>query len=318
MPRTVSVVIPVYNAQETIGKCLDSIIGQDYQPIEIIAINDGSTDDSLAVLQRYAATNANLVVIDTPNQGVSKTRDNAIAIATGEFLAFVDCDDYIDPDYVTTYMGQMDDNHDIVIGGWRRVDGQGKLMFERSLGGSEWESYINVYAWSKLYRRDFLVANNVQFLDYGIGEDVYFAFTTKAKHARVKIISYVGYTWTNNATSVSNTSHKGLNQNLDVLHLLGKINSLFQNKPELLRYYYRRFLVWWLLYSGRQATREEFLLEHRRVMAWIDDNRVRTSLTPFSPRLAGETLFERLSVFAFSALERFHLLGPFAFVYCKG
>lgn len=318
MPKTVSVVIPVYNAQETIGKCLDSILGQDYGPVEIIAINDGSTDGSLAVLNGYAAANDSIVVIDTPNQGVSNTRNNAINIATGDYLIFVDCDDYIDPDYVTTYMNQMDDNLDIIIGGWRRVDEQGKLMFERSLHGSEWESYINVYAWSKLYRRDFLVKNGVQFLDYGIGEDMYFAFTTKAKGARVKIISYVGYTWTNNTASVSNTSHKGLKQDLDVLYLLGKLNSLFDGKPELLRYYYRRFLVWWLLYSGRQATPTEFLTEHKRVMRWISDNSVRTSLTPFSPRLSGEKPFERLSVFTFAVIERLHLLRLFALLYCKG
>lgn len=314
----VSFVIPVYNAENTIVRCLDSIVHQDYEPIEVIAINDGSTDGSLGILREYEAGHDNVVVIDTPNRGVSVTRNDGIRMATGEYLAFVDCDDYIDDDYASTYVSQMDARHDIVVGGWRRRTGAGKLMFERELSGSEWESYINVYTWSKLYRRDFLLENNVQFLDYGIGEDMYFAFTARARHARMKVIDYVGYTWVNNDVSVSNTAHKGLKKNLDVLYLLDKINALFNVKPEMLKYYYKRFLVWWLLYSGKQATPDDFLAEHDRVMRWIDENQVRSRLTPFSPRLRGEKLFERLSVFTFGIIERLHLLRLFSLVYCRG
>lgn len=314
----ISFVIPVYNAENTIRRCLDSILQQDYAPIEIVAMNDGSADGSLEILREYERLYDNMVVVDSPNQGVAPTRNKGIQIATGDYLAFVDCDDYIDKDFASTYMAQMSQRHDIVIGGWRRRYETGKLMFERALGGSEWESYINVYTWSKLYRRDFLVKNNVEFLDYGIGEDMYFAFTARARHARMKVIDYVGYTWTDNEESVSNTAHKGLKKDLDVLYLLDKINSLFNVKPELLKYYYRRFLVWWLLYSGKQASPQEFIVEHDRVMRWIDANHVKSSLTPFSPMLRGERLFERLSVFTFGFMARLHLLRLFASVYCRG
>jgi len=315
---TTSFVVPVYNAEITIRRCLDSILGQTVGDIELIAMNDGSTDGSLGILRQYEASHPNVIVVDTPNRGVSVTRNDGIRMATGEYLVFVDCDDYIDPDYLSTYLAQMDDAHDIVIGGWRRCDGQGKLLFERRLNGSEWESYINVYTWSKLYRREFLLDNNVQFLDYGIGEDMYFAFTARARHARVKVIDYVGYTWVDNDVSVSNTAHKGLKKNLDVLYLLDKINALFSVKPEMLKYYYRRFLVWWMLYSGKQATRTDFVAEHARVMGWIDANHVRSRLSPFSGMLRGEKLFERLSVFTFGLLERLHLMRLFALVYCRG
>ena len=315
--QTVSFVIPVYNAEATIRRCLDSILCQDGS-VEVVAVNDGSTDSSLEILREYETSHRNVVVVDQPNQGVSLTRNKAIGIATGDYLVFVDCDDYLDRDYLKVYMAHMADDCDVVVGGWRRRDEAGKLISERRMTGSEWETYINIYPWDKVYRRDFLVANNIEFLNYGIGEDVYFASMAKTKHARIKVIDYVGYTWTYNRTSVSNTVHKGLRQGLDVLYLLGKINDLFAEKPEFLKYYYRRFLVWWLLYSGKAATSGDFLAEHRRVMEWLRDNGVRSRLTAFSWRLRGERLFDRLFMFAFSLLEYLHLLRPFAAIYCRG
>jgi len=315
---TVSFVIPVYDAEMTIRRCLDSIIAQDYPDIEVVAVNDGSRDRSLEILREYESLHPNIVVIDQANQGVSLTRNRAIGIATGEYLVFVDCDDYLDPDYLSTYMAQMDSGCDIVVGGWRRRDETGKLISQRRMIGSEWETYINIYPWDKVYRRDFLVNNKIEFLNYGIGEDVYFASMAKTKRARIKVIDYVGYTWTYNEASVSNTAHKGLKQDLDVLYLLGKINDLFVDKPEFLKYYYRRFLVWWLLYSGREATMGEFLAEHARVMGWLNDNQVASRLTAFSFRLRGERLFDRLFMFAFGVMERLHLLSAFALVYCRG
>ena len=316
--KTVSFVVPVFNAEATIRRCLDSILGQGYESIEIVAVNDGSTDQSLEILREYEAAHSNVVVVDQPNQGVSLTRNKAIGIATGEYLVFVDCDDYLDPDYLTVYLAQMDQECDIVVGGWRRRDESGRLISERRMTGSEWETYINIYPWDKIYRRDFLVENRIEFLNYGIGEDVYFASMAKTKQARIKVIDYIGYTWVYNETSVSNTVHKGLKQGLDVLYLLGKVNALFSDKPEFLKYYYRRFLVWWLLYAGKEATSVDFLAEHRRVMGWLRDNGVKSRLTAFSPQLRGEKLFDRLFMFAFSALEHLHLLKPFAALYCRG
>ncbi|MCL2489255.1 MAG: glycosyltransferase [Propionibacteriaceae bacterium] len=318
--KTVSVVIPVYNAHESLRRCLNSVLSQGRDGVEIIAMNDGSNDDSLEILREYEQRYENVIVVDTPNQGVALTRNRGIDIATGEYLAFVDCDDYIDPDYLNTYLDNLDQDYDIVIGGWRRRDADGRLLLERRLKGSEWETYINIYPWSKVFKRQFLLDNEVGFLDYGIGEDLFFTYSlgAKAKNPRVKVINYVGYTWTMNGASVSNTAHKGLNDSLDILFVLNRVDEQFADKPELLKYYYRRFLVWWLLYSGRKATPSHFVAEHDRVMKWINENNLRSSLTPFSRRLRGERLFERLSVFGFGIIERLHLVPLFAAIYCKG
>lgn len=317
MGKLVSVIVPVFNAGSTVARCLDSILAQGYDAMEILAINDGSTDDSLDVLHEYEAKHG-IRVVNQANQGVANTRNTAIGLATGEYLTFVDDDDYLDPDFLNTYMGSLDQDYDIVIGGWRRRDGAGKLIYERRMHGSQWETYINVYAWCKIYKRDFLVSNEIEFLSYGIGEDLYFTFSAMACNPRVKLIDYVGYTWTDNQSSVSNTSHKGFNPNLDVLFLLDKIKGKFDTPTRMLSYYFRRFLVWYLLYSGRQATPAAFMTEHRRVTSWLRVNRGAKSLTPFSPQLRGEKLFERLSVLVMSIIGCLHLVRPFATLYCRG
>jgi len=293
-------------------------LAQNHHDIEVIAINDGSTDDTFEILKQYERAHDNFVLLDQPDIGVARTCNRGISVATGEYVVVVDSDDYIDSDFLDVYLANAHPGCDVVIGGWRRATNEGRLIYERHLKGSRWETYINIYPWSKLYRREFLLANKIEFLDYGIGEDVYFTFCLKAHHARVRVISYVGYTWTHVTTSISNTAHKGLNSDLDVLYLLNKVNDLFRTKPELLKYYFRRFAVWWLLYSGRDASSATFIAEHDRVMNWIRDHDVATKLTPFSKRLVGERLFERALVAGFSVIERLHLLPLFASVYCRG
>jgi len=315
--KTVSVVIPVYNAEDAIRRCLDSIFAQDYAATEVVAIDDGSTDNSLAILNEYRSTHSNLRVISQTNQGIARTRNRGIEIATGDFLLFVDNDDTLDQDYIQTYIHHLDQDYDIVIGGWRRRDSTGKLIYERRMKGFEWETYINTYPWDKLYKREFLLQNDVRFLDYGIGEDVYFTLRAKASNPKIKLIDYVGYTWFLEKASVSNTAHKGLNKNLDVIHLLNKVDGLFGERPQLLGYYYKRFLVWYMLYSGRDSDAASFMAEYHRLWAWLRAHQGST-LTPFSRLLGGEKPFERLSVFGFSVIGALRLMRPFAVLYCTG
>ncbi len=91
----VSIIVPVYNTAEFLPQCLDSIINQTLQDIEIICVNDGSTDNSLSILQEYAKNDKRIVIINQENSGLSCSRNNALRIATGEYVQFVDSDDYI-------------------------------------------------------------------------------------------------------------------------------------------------------------------------------------------------------------------------------
>ena len=91
----VSIIVPVYNVEKYLSKCLESLINQTLKDIEIICVNDGSTDNSLSILKEYANKDSRIKIIDKQNEGVSVARNTGIEVATGEYLIFVDSDDYL-------------------------------------------------------------------------------------------------------------------------------------------------------------------------------------------------------------------------------
>lgn len=116
MKRKVSVIIPVYNAESTLKRCLDSVGTQTYTNLEFLLINDGSTDNSLEICQAYAAKDPRIAVHTQKNAGPSAARNNAIDMATGDYLTFVDSDDYIEPDMIERMVAAAEEHAvDMVI-----------------------------------------------------------------------------------------------------------------------------------------------------------------------------------------------------------
>ena len=114
----VSIVIPVYNAGNRLRRCLDSIRGQTYEQLQVILIDDGSQDDSLAICHQYAEIDNRILVLSHENHGVSFTRNCGIDAADGDYLMFCDADDYVLPDMVQRYLELAKVSHaDVVIGG---------------------------------------------------------------------------------------------------------------------------------------------------------------------------------------------------------
>ena len=104
----ISIVVPVYNVEKYLPKCLDSLIGQTYQDIEIICVNDGSTDGSLEILEQYATKDPRIIVISQENQGPSETRNKGVDIAKGEWMMFVDSDDWLELSCCEQIMSQSE------------------------------------------------------------------------------------------------------------------------------------------------------------------------------------------------------------------
>lgn len=123
----VSVIVPVYNTSATLERCLDSITGQTYDHLEIIAIDDGSTDHSLEILRSFAKRDQRLQVITQSNQGLSAARNAGIEVASGDFLTFVDSDDTIEPGMIEALLLQAQANHtNLAIASFAEIFSDGK------------------------------------------------------------------------------------------------------------------------------------------------------------------------------------------------
>ena len=223
--KKISIVLPVYNGAKSVKKCIKSIFAQDYTNLEIIIVNDGSTDNSeeiiKSVIEEYGRKD--VIYIYKENTGVADTRNYAISIALGDYITFIDQDDMYSENYCSSYMGLVDENTDIVVGGYIRVDSEEKELYREHLAEAEWSKYIVTAPWAHIYKRDFLVNNKIEFLKSAIGEDVYFNILAYAYAKNVKICEEELYYWTNNPESVSNSKQAKIDENIDPLFLLQSI-----------------------------------------------------------------------------------------------
>lgn len=180
-----SVIIPVFNNEQYLKECLDSICNQTLSDIEIICVNDGSEDNSLQIIEEYKEKDNRIILINQDNMGQSSARNNGLKIATGEYIGFVDSDDYIDKDfYEKLYNSATKNNSDIAVAGIVRFKGiRRKCMLH--LSDEIIEKNLNkkmklcriprqCYVVNKIYKRDSLLKNNLFFKEGIYYEDVRF------------------------------------------------------------------------------------------------------------------------------------------------
>lgn len=175
MNPKVSIIIPIYNAEKHLRRCVDSVLKQDFEDFELILMNDGSRDSSGMICDTYAEKDGRVRVVHKENSGVSDTRNQAMALARGEYLQFLDSDDWITPD-ATGLLVRMATDHqcEMVIADFYRVIGErvspkGKIREDGILSRDEFamemmENPADFYygvLWNKLYRRDIIEKNNL-------------------------------------------------------------------------------------------------------------------------------------------------------------
>lgn len=266
MKPKVSIVVPIYNVESYIKRCFDSLVTQTLSNIEIIAINDGSTDQSLAIVQEFAAKDQRIKVIDKKNGGVSSARNEGVAIANGDYIGFVDPDDWIDKHmYQNMYEIAIEDKSDIVMCSYirefgthlkeKRFDLPNKITYKdeevrkkimRRLVGPIGKEVANPElldawgtVWSKLYRSEMLKENNLTFTDLSvIGTNEDSLFNIQAFYY-TKIFSFINkpyyHYWRANTTSVT-TSYKP--ELIDKWSTLYQIIEEFIKEKELEKDYY--------------------------------------------------------------------------------
>ena len=183
MSYKVSIIVPVYNVEKYLERCLNSLINQTLKEIEIICINDGSTDNSKLILEKYASDDSRIKIINQENQGLSIARNNGLKAAKGEYIGYVDSDDWISENfYELLYNNAMKYGADIACGEIVRPNASKHKNF---LSLSKIKTYTKTedkysacyiprksYVWNKIYRRECLVASKVQFVPHATYEDI--------------------------------------------------------------------------------------------------------------------------------------------------
>lgn len=196
--HTISVIVPIFNAGAYLAKCIESLIHQPYTALQIILVNDGSTDDSLAIAQQYAAQDSRIEVYTQTNQGQSVARNLGLQYAKGEYISFVDADDYIDADFYTTLMQHIGELDCVQIG-YRRVTARGKVLLEKLPK----HFYQFTSPCMRLYRRELFTQHNLRFPSGMIYEDVVFSLDFWGTKPSYRILSYTGYNYLANTSSTT-------------------------------------------------------------------------------------------------------------------
>jgi capsular polysaccharide biosynthesis protein cpsI len=239
----ISVIVPVYNVETYLEECLDSIQNQTYTNLEVLLVNDGSTDGSQAICEHYCQTDKRFRLMNQTNQGQSVARNTGVAASKGEYIVFVDSDDVIKVNYLEELMKYMSDEVDIVESKFTvnkneflaKNSKEIEILFE---GNSEEavkvvpNHLLSVNPVTKLYRRAIVEA--VPYLEELIFEDIYSGIGMLKYIRKIVKIDYVGYYYRQHATS---TMHRTFTKkNLDVFTVSDQLIDLYSDREELLPY----------------------------------------------------------------------------------
>lgn len=202
MPK-VSVIIPVFNAGKFLERCLKSVFGQTLNDIEIICINDGSTDNSEQILNNFSQ-DKRLRIFSQKNSGLSASRNIGINIATGDFIAFIDSDDFIDKSFLEKlYLSAINNNADIACAGIIRENEKKHselIKYDTEICTEDIKSKFEFagipkynFVWNKIYNREKLKSNNIKFVDGMIYEDMCFTPLVMEKLERMVCVPDIFY-----------------------------------------------------------------------------------------------------------------------------
>ncbi len=207
MEDLISVIIPIYNVEKYLPKCLSSVLAQTYKKLEVILVDDGSSDGSGAICDSFAEKDSRVKAIHKQNGGVSAARNDALDIATGDYIGFVDGDDWIEPEYFEKLHSACRDNDaDIAacnIYGWYYIDGSfvcKKDSIEYSdcvMTRDELSDNMKLMQGeicNKLFKRE-LIGNTRFKTEFHASEDTYFVIENLAKANRAVFLSYYGYNY---------------------------------------------------------------------------------------------------------------------------
>lgn len=279
MENKLSIIVPIYNEEKWISRCLDSILGQTFPNFEAILINDGSTDNSLGIIEQYCRKDDRINCITTKNQGNAKALNVGLEHVTGDLVTFADADDYIeDKMYETMVSALTRCDADLVECGCRKVNTAGRTLVKLELKAQEIEGTdacvrhfmkqqnTGNYVWNKVYRK--AVFEGLRFPDISYSMDYYMNAVVHSKIKKKVSIPDIFYNYMIHSGQATNNSRIGKNR-IDGMRAGYMLAGYFSKDKELSAYAYLYTCKYALeisefVYKTKSADIKDFLREINR------------------------------------------------------
>lgn len=223
MKPLISIIIPVYNVKDFVGKCLDSIARQKYENLDIVIVDDGSTDGSGKICDEFAALDKRMRVFHKKNGGLSDARNFGIRKAKGEIIAFIDGDDFVSEDFVgAVYEEMTKSDADIVVCGYNLVKPKKEVMSgeEATVKLLTQQENMDIVAWNKLYKKSLFVDNDIWFPKGKKHEDTLTTYKVLSKAGRVAYLDEALYCYVERGDSIMKTGR--IEERLEMRELAAK------------------------------------------------------------------------------------------------
>jgi len=253
-----SIIIPVYNAEKHLDKCLRSVVGQTYKDIEIIVINDGSTDNSAQIIERYGKLDSRIKVITQKNSGPSAARNSGLRSAAKEYILFIDSDDFIAENTCERLAEYVErDKSDVYVFGLyydygnKKSTGRQNLRYKKYGGGKDYmktaleEGNFRTFAHSKLFKNELLLCNNdrIDFVDGLLGQDMLFVVQILCKANSVSVVPEYLYHYAQHRSGRISTQYR--EKDLDVLKFIDILYNDYYKTGEISKHIYAILTFRW-------------------------------------------------------------------------
>ena len=306
----ISVIVPVYNAEKFIDKCIESIISQTYKDIELILVNDGSKDNSLKIMKKYEKEYPKLIKIFTQtNQGVGAARNLGLEHISGKYIFFLDSDDWIESDYLSKLYGDIGKN-DIVISGFKSYNVDSSLLFVENVKNNPWTKFKYCSIGGKMFLSSLILENNILFRKFKICEDAYFLFECYSKTSKISISESSGYCRLKNPSSVTHTLNtKKSNSILDVLKCIDTNIDCNNFDKKMLSYFYLKSIVLDILLAIDDFSTDVLIERFEDSISWYRQFLKKVNLNFKTIYLKYETLKINFIVNIFAVFYKLKILG---------
>lgn len=290
MTPKVSVVIPVYNTEEYLHSCLDSLRGQTLQELEIICVDDGSTDGSLAVLKGYAEHDPRFHIFAQKNQGPGAARNAGLDQASGKYLIFLDSDDWFESDFLESMVAQAEttgadvticcsdefDTHSgqVLDGSWMlKLPLLPKTVFSPEEVAENLFQFTYGWPWDKLYRREYVLKEGFRYPDLAISQDLVFVYPSIFCAGSISISNrtFIHHR-VNRVASVSNSRSKTPEASYQAFKLVEEClekRRLMERYQKSFLNWAMEFLVWHVCNIGNRVVQRQYYRVLREV--WLPE-----------------------------------------------